>query len=124
MRESAGRVSRQCLNVGSSESGLDIPSGPGRTSSPGIARCSLTQAPRSISLHRSLQNGRQLAASVHSTGAAQVGQETVFLATVSGAGRERKRHVFGALYGMGVGVLPVEEPHAATVVAAADLRVT
>jgi len=44
----------------------------------GMARCSLTHAPRSTSLQRSLQNGRNGEAADHSTGRWQVGQVTVF----------------------------------------------
>jgi hypothetical protein len=43
-----------------------------------MTRCSLTHAPRSISLQRSLQNGRNGEAADHSTGRWQVGQATVF----------------------------------------------
>ena len=53
------------------------PSLPGSGSSfTGTRYCSSAQAPRSISLQRSLQNGRNLFAAVHSTSAAQVGQAT------------------------------------------------
>jgi hypothetical protein len=45
--------------------------------SPGITLRSLAQAPRSMSLQRSLQNGRQGEAADHSTERLQVGQETV-----------------------------------------------
>ena len=57
-------------------------------SSSAIPRCSLIQAPRSISRQRSLQNGRHGNASVHSTGRLQVGQKTTRGATaISSAGR-------------------------------------
>jgi hypothetical protein len=45
--------------------------------SPGIARWPEAQAPKSMSLQRSLQNGRQRDVSTHSTGRLQVGQGTV-----------------------------------------------
>ncbi len=44
---------------------------------PGILCSSAAQAPRSISLQRSEQNGRNALFSFHSTGAPQVGQSTV-----------------------------------------------
>ena len=56
----------------SSSSGQDA-----EISSPGIARCSLTQAPRSINLQRSLQNGLNGDSGDHSTGRLQVGQGTL-----------------------------------------------
>jgi len=55
----------------SSSSGQDA-----EISSPGIDRCSLTHAPRSINLQRSLQNGRKGDSGDHSTGRLQVGQGT------------------------------------------------
>jgi hypothetical protein len=47
-----------------------------------MACFSAAQAPRSISLQRSLQNGRQGDFSDHSTGRSQVGQGTVGMAAV------------------------------------------
>ena len=53
-----------------------MPSDEAAISSPGIACFSVIQAPRSMSLQRSLQNGRNGEASDHSTGRWQVGQLT------------------------------------------------
>ena len=52
------------------------------SSSPWITCLSVIHAPRSISLQRSLQNGRNGDASDHSTGRWQVGQGTVAIAAV------------------------------------------
>lgn len=76
-------ASVQCLSEGSPSSEPSSASSDGIISSPGIACFSLIQAPRSINLHRSLQNGRQAEASVHSTGFSHVGQATVFAGTSS-----------------------------------------
>jgi hypothetical protein len=59
-------------------------------SSPGITCFSLAHAPRSMSLQRSLQNGRNGEAGDHSTGRWQVGQETDFRLT---AGDQRQVQV-------------------------------
>ena len=106
-------------------------------SSPGIARCSLIHAPRSIRRQRSLQNGRYGEVDDHSIGFGRSGMKNSHAADsgaddaqwrqapacVSGAERQRERHVLGRLHGMRGGVLPEQEAHAAAVMAAADLRV-
>ena len=64
-------VLRESFSAGSAGTGLSS-TGAG---SPGMARCSVSQAPRSISRQRSLQNGRNGALS-HSSSRWQVGQLT------------------------------------------------
>jgi len=71
MPEAVSQCRGECPDD-SSSSGQDA-----EISSPGIVRCSLTHAPRSISLQRSLQNGRNGDSGDHSTGRWQVGQGTM-----------------------------------------------
>lgn len=66
----------------SEESGSTSLSLAGRVS--GMERCSDAHAPRSMSLQRSLQKGRQGDVSFHTTGRLQVGQDTVLIARTVG----------------------------------------
>src|SRR5262245_36151559 len=98
--------------------------------SPGMACFSAAQAPRSMSLQRSLQKGRQREASAHSTGRWQVGQRTTVMTNsslaspispVSGADGQLELHVLCGLNWPRVHIVPRQEADAAAVVAAADL---
>jgi len=118
---------------------------------PGITCFSLAHAPKSISLQRSLQKGRQSELAFHSTGRLQVGQGKdiwllatghwpelgifrVFslsgqkpvasgrLACFSRARRQQKWHVLTCLRRTHVDVGPSEESNCAAMMAAADFR--
>lgn len=76
---------------------------------PGITNFSSAQAPRSIFLQRSEQNGRNLFASIHSTCLPQVGQATTVIGTTNQkseiAEGQVERHVFFQRLGLAIAVL-------------------